>query len=346
MLFLEVFISSAVMTSIALLVLLRGGITAGFADSTDKLQSLHDQPILRIGGIAMTFAMCFVSLVYTDRVTPVPALTAIFSGGILLAGVSAVDDFRGLSAFIRFVFHAVVASAVVWVMLDADRMPNWPYAVVTAFAALSIIWSMNAYNFMDGANGMAGFMALIGFGAMAIAGVVSGAYQLAVICAAVSGTAIGFLPLNYPTARVFMGDSGSILLGFLASTLGWYGWVIGAWALHFPLLVFSPFLVDATVTMLRRTFRGEKIWLPHRQHFYQRLIIDCHWSHGRTVLVYALIMVLVSLDALRLHSGRLLSDPSAQWATPLPALLTWMLIYGVILVVAESNFGGNIEQKK
>jgi UDP-N-acetylmuramyl pentapeptide phosphotransferase/UDP-N-acetylglucosamine-1-phosphate transferase len=213
-------------------------------------------------------------------------------------------------------------------------------------AALSIIWSMNAYNFMDGANGMAGFMAFIGFGAMAIAGVVSGAYQLAVICAAVSGTAIGFLPLNYPTARVFMGDSGSILLGFLASTLGWYGWVIGAWALHFPLLVFSPFLVDATVTMLRRTFRGEKIWLPHRQHFYQRLIIDCHWSHGRTVLVYALIMVLVSLDALRLHSGRLLSDPSAQWATPLPALLTWMLIYGVILVVAESYFGGNIEQKK
>jgi UDP-N-acetylmuramyl pentapeptide phosphotransferase/UDP-N-acetylglucosamine-1-phosphate transferase len=346
MLFLEVFVSSAVITSIALLLLLRGSLAKGFADNTDKLQSLHVEPIPRIGGIAMAFAMCLAIILYADGFTSDRALAAIFSGGILLVGVSAVDDFRGLSPAVRFIVHAVVASAIVCALHDPSRTQNWPFFVLMPIAALSIIWSMNAYNFMDGANGMAGFMALIGFGAMAIASTFSGAYQIAVICAAVSGAALGFLVLNYPTARVFMGDSGSILLGFLAATLGWYGWVVGAWVLYFPLLVFSPFLVDATVTLLRRTLRGEKIWLPHRQHVYQRLIIDCQWSHRRTALVYALIMLLASFDALRLQSGKSLTDPSNQWLPPLTALLVWVLIYAGVLVIAESHIRRQYRIKK
>jgi UDP-N-acetylmuramyl pentapeptide phosphotransferase/UDP-N-acetylglucosamine-1-phosphate transferase len=346
MLFLEVFLSSAAITSIALLLILRSGLAKGFADNANKLQALHVEPIPRIGGIAMVIAVCAAISFYTDGITTNRAFSAIISGGTILVVVSVVDDFQSLSPAVRFVVHSLVASAVVWALLDPSRMQDWPFVLLMPVAALAIIWSMNAYNFMDGANGMAGFMAFIGFGAMAIASAFSGAHQLAVICAAISGAALGFLLLNFPTARVFMGDSGSILLGFLAATLGWYGWLAGAWALHFPLLVFSPFLVDATMTLLRRTFRGEKIWLPHRQHFYQRLIIDCKWSHRRTAMVYALIMLLASFDALRLHSGKSLTEQSDQWLLPLTALLVWVLIYGALLVIAESHIRRQYRTKK
>lgn len=88
-----------------------------------------------------------------------------------------------------------------------------------------------------------------------------------------------------------MGDAGSTLFGFLAACLGLVGWQLGIWTLWFPGLVFSPFIVDATVTLLRRLLRGEKIWRPHREHYYQRLVLS-GWGHRRTVLAEYAVMVL------------------------------------------------------
>jgi UDP-N-acetylmuramyl pentapeptide phosphotransferase/UDP-N-acetylglucosamine-1-phosphate transferase len=86
-----------------------------------------------------------------------------------------------------------------------------------------------------------------------------------------------------------MGDAGSIPLGFLAAALGFLGWHAGHWPLWFPVLVFSPFIVDATVTLARRVLRRERFWRPHRTHYYQRLV-QLGWGHRNTALAeYALM---------------------------------------------------------
>ncbi len=144
-------------------------------------------------------------------------------------------------------------------------------------------WMTNLYNFMDGANGLAGGMTVIGFSALAAA-----ADNPLLACAA-AGAGLGFLFFNFDPARVFLGDSGSIPLGFLAGALCFAGVVSGQWPLWFPLLVFAPFVIDATATLLKRMMRREKIWAAHRQHYYQRLI-RMGWSHRRLATAEYLLM--------------------------------------------------------
>ena len=113
---------------------------------------------------------------------------------------------------------------------------------------------------------------LIGFGAYGIAALAGGAAPIAVVAFAAASASGGFLLHNFPPARVFLGDAGSIPLGFLAGALGLAGAAAGAWPAWFPLLVFSPFIVDATLVVLRRLRRREPVWRAHRGHYYQRLV--------------------------------------------------------------------------
>jgi UDP-N-acetylmuramyl pentapeptide phosphotransferase/UDP-N-acetylglucosamine-1-phosphate transferase len=148
-------------------------------------------------------------------------------------------------------------------------------------------------------------MALIGFGVYALAAALAGepAFAQANLC--VAAAAAGFLVFNFPPARVFMGDAGSIPLGFLAAALGLQGWSDGLWPLWFPLVVFGPFVVDASVTLVRRALRRERVWQAHRSHYYQRIIL-LGWSHRRTAAAeYALMAAsgAVALLAARLAPG-------------------------------------------
>ena len=112
---------------------------------------------------------------------------------------------------------------------------------------------------------------------------------LAALCLALAGAAAGFLPFNLK-GRIFMGDGGSVPLGFLAAALGCHGWLAGLWPLWFAPLVFAPFIADASLTLLRRIARGEKFWQAHREHYFQRLVrMGC--SHARLALMeYALML--------------------------------------------------------
>jgi len=111
--------------------------------------------------------------------------------------------------------------------------------LVVALFAVAVGWMANLYNFMDGADGMAGGMALIGFSVYALAAAVGGAPAFALVNLCVAAAALGFLVFNFPPARVFMGDAGSIPLGFLAGALGLQGWAQDLWPLWFPLVVFG-----------------------------------------------------------------------------------------------------------
>jgi UDP-N-acetylmuramyl pentapeptide phosphotransferase/UDP-N-acetylglucosamine-1-phosphate transferase len=164
-----------------------------------------------------------------------------------------------------------------------------------------VAWTINLYNFMDGADGLAGGMTVIGFCAYAVAAALAGDAPFALTSLCVAAATAAFLIFNFPPARIFMGDSGSIPLGFLAAALGLLGWHDGLWPLWFPLVVFAPFVVDASVTLARRALRGERFWQAHRSHYYQRLVLT-GWSHRQLALAeYGLMLVsaVAALLALR-----------------------------------------------
>jgi UDP-N-acetylmuramyl pentapeptide phosphotransferase/UDP-N-acetylglucosamine-1-phosphate transferase len=211
----------------------------------------------------------------------------------VLALVSFADDWRSLPAKLRLTTHLFAALALVYY-----TMPDLPLPLA-ALVVIAIVWSTNLYNFMDGADGLAGGMALIGFGVYAVAGWMAGNATLTWFAASVSATAAAFLLLNFHPARIFMGDVGSIPLGFLAAAMGVYGWHTAIWPAWFPLLTFSPFIVDATLTLAQRAARGEQVWQAHRGHYYQRLV-RMGLGHRNTALAEYVLMAAAGISALSL----------------------------------------------
>lgn len=269
--------------------LLSGGFAARLAMDLPNQRSLHAQPVPRTGGLG---GAAGIACGWALAGAAVPE--ALWLGAAALVLVSFLDDRYDLPAALRFLAHGLVAA---WLVLALGVGAGWG-----VLAVLMIVWMTNLYNFMDGADGLAGGMAVFGFGAYAWVWGVHGHADLALFAAVIPAAALGFLLFNFPPARVFMGDAGSIPLGFLAAGLGLLGVVRGAWPVWFPLLAFAPFVVDATVTLLRRGLRGEKVWQAHNQHYYQRLI-RMGWSHRRTALTeYGLMLAsgAVAVSALTL----------------------------------------------
>jgi UDP-N-acetylmuramyl pentapeptide phosphotransferase/UDP-N-acetylglucosamine-1-phosphate transferase len=255
-------------------------------------RSLHQTPTPRIGGIGIMAGVAVATaLLAGDR------LLLVALAAFALAALSVFDDVRGLSVRVRFLAHFVAAAACLLML----GLHGWMVVAGT----LAAVWMTNLYNFMDGADGMAGGMAAVGFAALALAAWLGDAPALAAYCGAIAAAALAFLRFNFPPARVFMGDAGSIPLGFLAATLGIYGAVSQVWPWLFPLLVFSPFIVDASVTLARRALRGEKVWQAHRSHYYQRVVL-LGASHRQLALAaYGLMLVMAALALALLLMPRL-----------------------------------------
>lgn len=263
---------------------LRSGWAARMLDQPNE-RSLHSRAVPRAGGLAILAGIAVGVLPLWAALDH--RLRLALAGYAVLALVSWIDDLRTLPATPRLLAHLAVAAG--WA-LGLGLPPAW-----TALAVLAIAWSANLYNFMDGADGLAGGMTVIGFGAMAIglASVdVAGAAGLAGVAGA---AALGFLRFNFSPARVFLGDSGSIPLGFLAGALGLHGWQLGAWSLAFPLIVFLPFWFDATLTVLLRTARGEKPWRAHREHVYQKAVLIGLGHRWVALRWYALMLACAAL---------------------------------------------------
>jgi UDP-N-acetylmuramyl pentapeptide phosphotransferase/UDP-N-acetylglucosamine-1-phosphate transferase len=245
-------------------------------------RSLHATPTPRVGGLGIIAGVIVSAIGLAAFGLLDSGLLAALLGMLALAAVSVLDDVRNLSVRVRFGVHFLVALGC----LLAFGVHGW----LLIPGVLAVVWMTNLYNFMDGSDGLAGGMASIGFGALALAAWLAHAPGLALLCAAIAAAALAFLRFNFPPARLFMGDAGSIPLGFLAAVLGMLGTRDQIWAWYFPLLVFSPFIVDASVTLLRRALRGEKIWHAHREHYYQRLV-RMGWQHRTTALAEYAVMV-------------------------------------------------------
>ena len=205
-----------------------------------------------------------------------------------LAILSLIDDRGHLPVAIRLTGHMFAAALFV-----ASISENFNLFLFLPLV-IGIAWAINLYNFMDGSDGLAGGMTVFGFGTYAVAAGLQGHNDIGLLSLAIAAAAGGFLIFNFPPARIFMGDVGSISIGFLAAAVGLQGWYEGVWPALFPVVVFAPFAVDATVTLFRRALRRERVWKAHREHYYQRLILS-GWSHRRVALAAYVLMLASAL---------------------------------------------------
>ncbi len=282
-------------------------------------RSSHDTPIPRIGGVGMLAGILsgwalMLRLLEWWIVLPV----------IMLFAVSLIDDMKGLSVSKRLPVH--FAAALILVLGSGFLVPHPVLAIVLL---LAVVWMTNLFNFMDGTDGLAGGMAFLGFNMYGAALVMQGDIDQAMLNFAVSAAALGFLFHNFPPAKVFMGDAGSSPLGFLAAALGFLGWQHHSWPAWFPVLVFSPFIADATVTLIKRSLRGKKVTEAHREHYFQRLV-QMGWSHRHVAVVEYGLMLAAGISAVwaERHAS----------ATPWVLLLAWAGIYAALMLVLEKRW--------
>lgn len=270
-------------------------------------RSLHTQPVPRFGGLAIliggALALPLSGQTWAGWLWPVP----------VLAAVSLIDDFVTLPAVPRFAVQIGVAIAFAASLMGA----SW-WLLPTVFA---MVWMTNLYNFMDGSDALAGSMALIGFGGYALLAALGGDMQLVSVCLVIAGASLAFLLRNMHPARVFMGDAGSIPLGFMAAAIGLIGVQRGLWDLFAPVMLFLVFVADASATLVRRLLRGERVWQAHRTHYYQRLV-RMGLGHSGTARLYVAAMVGCAASTVIMQ---MLSPSSTIWL-----LAAWGLLFGAM----------------
>lgn len=290
-------------------------------------RSLHGTAVPRSGGLAVILGFGSVWGLSIPLGLGLPELAWVAVAALPVAGVSLVDDLGHVSVRLRLGVHLgaaliLIAGGLAWPALDLPGT-DWPLPAPLAWALtlLYVAWMANLYNFMDGMDGFAGGMALFGFAALAVLGWQGGDLGFALAAASVAAAAGGFLTGNFPPARIFLGDVGSSTLGLIAAGFSLWGARRGLFPLWVAWLAFSPFVVDATWTLLARFVRGERIWEAHRGHHYQRLVL-AGWGHRKTVLRAYLVMGAAAACAVAAPD----LAPQDQWTL----LAGWAAIYGLI----------------
>ncbi len=296
----------------------RFALSRGVIDVPNR-RSSHTLPTPRGGGASIVIATTAALFVLALQGSVSWSLFAALGvGGLIVAGVGFLDDRSALSAGRRLVAHIVAAIWAVYWLGAPTTIQVGQRALEIGYwgdllAVLAITWSLNLFNFMDGIDGIAGSQAVFVTGGAAwLAWVTHGRYQLIaaeLIVAAASG---GFLLWNWPPAKIFMGDVGSGYLGYVIGVLAVASAASAPSALWPWLLLDGVFLVDATVTLLRRLMQGDRIHEAHRTHAYQ-------WQARRTGSHLVVTMAVAAINLLWLL-------PWARVAAARPEAAAWMTL--------------------
>ncbi|MDC0127594.1 glycosyltransferase family 4 protein [Methylophilaceae bacterium] len=245
-------------------------------------RSLHVKPIPRLGGLAVMNSIIFSTILYcTELLFLLPFL-------LVLIALSFFDDLIGIKPLIRLAIHFLTALIFLFTL---DLHISYIFFIILLFY---LVWVLNLYNFMDGSDGLASGMSIIGFSCYAILSIILGDISFAIFNIIIIASCIGFLFFNFPPAKIFMGDTGSIPLGFLCGALGVIGWYKTLWPLWFPLVIFSPFILDSGVTLVKRVLKKESLLKAHRSHYYQRAIL-VGYSHKQVALFSYGLMICVGI---------------------------------------------------
>lgn len=249
-------------------------------------RSSHTTPTPRGGGIAIVLA------------TLVAAATAYFTGiinhatlylltpGILMAIVGIADDLITLNIRVRLLIQSL-AACIITVTTLSHTLFSAPMIVALLGIAsiIGIVWLTNLYNFMDGINGLAGLQSIFVCSSMSLLFYLQGTHtEIALLMLITSSASLGFLYWNFPKAKLFMGDVGSLFIGITLATLMVWTARNNLLTTCYWLIVLAAFIVDASYTLFIRTTTGQKFYLPHRSHFYQKIAIKLN-SHTKATLL-------------------------------------------------------------
>ncbi|MCG8427127.1 MAG: glycosyltransferase family 4 protein [Chromatiales bacterium] len=297
-------------------------------------RSLHDLPVPRSGGVAVLLAI-LMGVAGISILWSLPfSLLGMLLGLLAVSVVGFIDDMGGVRPRYRLLVQVGAALCLVVSGLRADVL-NFPggswvmwSGVAVVVSCLFVVWMVNLYNFMDGMDGLAGCMALIGFGTLALFGWLQGHVVFTLLNSVVAMSALGFLVLNFPPAKLFLGDVGAYGFGFLSAGMLLWGDQLGIVPLWIGLLIFSPFIADATSTLLIRLIRGKRVWEAHREHAYQHAV-QSGLGHRSTLILSIGIMLSVSVSALLLREAA----EGVQWLL----ISIWLVFYLAVFWYARKS---------
>lgn len=265
-------------------------------------RSLHQGQVPRGGGVVFVFflvASLLLMMVWSDRHQTFAALAILTTSW---AALGWFDDRRDLSPSLRLAWQlllAIVTLALFGFVTELKLSNELVLVLGWGGALLSLVgllWFVNLYNFMDGMDGLAASQTIIACLTLAWWLLILGDWWLALCCLTLAAATYGFLLRNWNPASIFMGDVGSIALGAFFGTLMIYLNTFHNIPILCLILIFAVFVADTSITVLKRMLRAERIWLPHRSHYYQRFAA-LGVNHGHIVLGCIILMIVCSIAA-------------------------------------------------
>jgi Fuc2NAc and GlcNAc transferase len=257
-------------------------------------RSSHELPTPRGGGVAIVFTVVgawLLAAVYglVDR----QEVVVVAAGGLLVAAIGLADDRSDVPARWRLLVHLISAALLVAATGGLSEISlgglsldlGWVGALL---ALLYIVWMLNLYNFMDGIDGIAGIEAVTVAIPAAVLFWVTGDTAMAVVSATIGAASLGFLVWNWAPAKIFMGDVGSSFLGYTFGALAVVSHEVAGVDIYAWSILLGVFIVDATVTLVRRVVARQRFYKAHRSHAYQHAV-DRHGSHAAVSMAVGII---------------------------------------------------------
>ena len=277
----------------------------GAMDVPGDARRVHDHPIPRLGGLAIFLGFILSVVLFADITRQVQG---ILLGAIVIVAVGAIDDIISLRAGVKFIiqiFAAVIAvmhGVVIEILMNPNVFSDVDHLALGVLSIpITVIWIVaitNSVNLIDGLDGLAVGVSAIDSVTMLVIALVVSEGNVAIILAALAGACIGFMPYNLNPAKIFMGDTGALLLGYILSTVS----VIGLFKFYAVISFAVPFLIlavplfDTVFAFFRRLFKGQNPMAPDRGHFHHRLI-DLGLSQKNAVAILYLISAVLGMAA-------------------------------------------------
>ncbi len=281
----------------------------GAMDIPTEKRRVHDHPIPRLGGLAIFFGFIFAVLLFVDITRQVQG---ILIGAVLIVITGAVDDFVSLKPGVKFLLQIIAAVIAVAHGVVVQRLMN-PFVMQDSFSLgifsipITIIWivgTTNSVNLIDGLDGLAVGVSTISSITMLVIALIVADGNVALILAALAGACIGFIPYNFNPAKIFMGDTGALLLGYVLSTVS----IIGLFKFYavvsflVPILALALPISDTVFAFTRRILKGQNPMKADRGHFHHRLI-DLGFNQKQAVAILYCISAILGLTAVVLATS-------------------------------------------
>ncbi len=276
----------------------------GAIDYPGEERRVHKKPIPRLGGVAMYLSFVIVTLYHFPFSNP--TIKGLIIGSTVILAVGIYDDIKGVSPKAKLLGQ--IAAAVVLLFFDGYQVDHLTLPGLTPIplyewgSVFVILWVVSLVNTVNITDGLDGLAAGISFGAcivLLVSAVHIGTFQAAFLMAGLAGSCLGFLFFNFHPAKVFMGDSGSMFLGFVIASVSITGLLktSALFGLVLPLLAMGMPIFDMTFAVIRRKWRGQPISLADRGHLHHRLL-DMGLSHRQAVLSLYLLSAILGAAAL------------------------------------------------